>query len=449
MFARKHTIAAIVDNSPLAARQLVIIGLCGLVMMVDGFDTQSIALVAPDIAAAWHIGPSIFGLVFGAGLFGGLIGAMIFGMAGDRKGRKPILMATVLLFAALTPLTPLAGNGEALIAVRFLTGLGLGGAMPIMTSIASEYAPARWRDTLVALMFCGFPLGGVVGGLVSARLIPAFGWQSVFYFGGALPLFLLPFIWRLIPESVMFLSLRGDRQRIAAILQRMRWLDAWDGELRAKPQKHRSSVISLFTEGRAFSTVLLWASLFMSLLITYFLINWIPLLARQSGVGAASAVYGVVALNIGVIAGCIGIGWLAGRSGRPILVIAGAFALGALATALIGRSGESSTMLYATAFLAGGLCTGAQICTIALGARIYETALRATGVGWAIGVGRVGSLVGPIAAGVLIGAGMPVPTLFVLVGALSFGSAAAVWLLGRAAAVPLARPILKPESLPA
>jgi MFS family permease len=160
-------------------------------------------------------------------------------------------------------------------------------------------------------------------------------------------------------------------------------------------------------------------------------------------------VYGVVALNIGVIAGCIGIGWLAGRTGRPILVIAGAFAFGALATALIGRSGESSTMLYVTAFLAGGLCTGAQICTIALGARIYETALRATGVGWAIGVGRVGSLVGPIVAGVLIGAGMPVPTLFVLVGALSFGSATAVWLLGRAVASPLGRPVLRPKSLPA
>lgn len=446
MSSTKIPIAEIVDSSPISLRQFMIIGLCALVMAVDGFNTQSIAMVAPEIASAWHVGPSVLGVVFGAGLFGGLIGAMIFGMIGDRKGRKPALLASVALFSALTPLTPLAGDGQTLIAMRFITGLGLGGAMPLMISLSSEYAPSRRRDTLVALMFCGFPLGGVAGGLLSAWLIPVFGWPSVFWFGGAFPLMLLPLIWRVIPESLMFLTLTRDQRRIRAILSHMRWLNLWDGELPAIPPRRRSPVIGLLAEGRAIPTLLLWASLFVSLLITYFLINWIPLLARRSGFGAASAVYGAVALNLGVIAGCILIGWLADRSGRPILVIASAFALGAVATALIGQSGHSSAILYTTAFVAGGLCTGAQICTFSLAARIYDTSVRATGVGWAIGIGRVGSFVGPIIGGVLVAAGMLPATLFLIVGTTSFGSAAGIWLLGRTSTVQLDSAIRKARS---
>lgn len=437
MSSMKVPVAAIVDSSPISGRQLMIIGLCAVVMTVDGFNTQSIAMVAPEVASGWHIGPSVLGVVFGSGLLGGLIGAMIFGMIGDRKGRKPALIASIALFSALTPLTPLAGGGQALIAMRFITGLGLGGAMPLMISLSSEYAPARRRDTLVALMFCGFPLGGVAGGLLSAWLIPEFGWPSVFWFGGAFPLLLLPLIWRVIPESLMFLARMRDRRRITSILSRMRWLSLWDGELPAALPKQHSPVIALFEQRRAIPTLLVWGSLFISLLITYFLINWIPLLARQSGLGAASAVYGAVALNLGVIAGCILIGWLADRSGRPILVIAAAFALGAIATALIGQSGQSSTVLYATAFVAGGLCTGAQICTFSLAARLYDTSVRATGVGWAIGIGRVGSFVGPTMGGILVAAGMAPAMLFLIVGATSIGSAAGIWLLGRTSPVPL------------
>jgi AAHS family 4-hydroxybenzoate transporter-like MFS transporter len=277
-------------------------------------------------------------------------------------------------------------------------------------------------------------------------MIPAFGWPSIFYAGGAFALLLLPLIWRVIPESLMFLALMRDRRRITAILSRMHWLGLWDGELPEAPQRRRSRVVALFTERRAIPTMLVWASLFISLLITYFLINWIPLLARQSGFGAASAVYAAVALNLGVIAGCIVIGWIADRSGRPVLVIASAFALAAIATAMIGQSGGSSTMLFATAFVAGGLCTGAQICTFSLAARIYDTSVRATGVGWAIGIGRVGSFVGPVLGGVLVAAGMAAGPLFLIVGASSLGSAAGVWLLGMTAPVPLDRGVRKSQA---
>ncbi len=422
----------IVDTSPLNTRQLVIFGLCALVAMIDGFDTQSIALVAPVIVSAWGLKAAAFGVVFGAGLFGSLIGAFVFGLAADRVGRKPALIAAMLLFAVVTLATPLTTSVGSLIAVRLVTGLGLGGALPILISITSEYAPTRLRSTLVSLMFCGFPLGAVVGGVAATRLIPAFGWPSIFYLGAAIPLLLLPAILGLVPESVRFLAMTQNRPRVLAILHRMKWAGAWDGQLSAAPsQPGQSQVAALFAEGRAVGTLLLWATLFLSLLLTYFLINWIPLIARQSGIGMSSAVLAVAAVNLGAIVGCLVIGRLADRRGDPTAFISFGFALGALAIVLIGSSGQSSAWLLASTFLAGVFSVGAQMCTVAYCASFYDTALRATGVGWAIGVGRVGAIVGPVVGGMLVGAGMPTTRLFLIVGVMSAGAALAVFGVGQ------------------
>lgn len=422
----------IVDTSPLNSRQIVIFGLCALVAMVDGFDTQSIALVAPVIVTAWGAKASAFGIVFGAGLFGSLIGAFLFGLAADRVGRKPALIVAMLLFALVTLATPLTTSVGPLIAVRLVTGLGLGGALPILISITSEYAPTRLRSTLVSLMFCGFPLGAVVGGVAATRLIPAFGWPSIFYVGAAIPLLLLPAVLAFVPESIRFLALKHDRVRVAALLQRMKWAAAWDGDLSAAPsQPGRSRVAALFAEGRAVGTLLLWTTLFLSLLLTYFLINWIPIIARQSGISMSSAVLAVAAVNLGAIVGCLVIGRLADRKGDPTAFISFAFALGALAIVLIGSSGQSSTWLLTTAFLTGVFSIGAQMCTVAFCASFYDTSLRATGVGWAIGVGRVGAIVGPVVGGLLVGAGMTPPRLFLIAGVMSAGAALAVFGVGQ------------------
>jgi AAHS family 4-hydroxybenzoate transporter-like MFS transporter len=422
----------IVDTSPLNTRQLVIFGLCALVAMIDGFDTQSIALVAPVIVSAWRLKASTFGVVFGAGLFGSLIGAFLFGLAADRAGRKPALIAAMLLFAAVTLVTPLTTSAGQLIAVRLVTGLGLGGALPILISITSEYAPTRLRSTLVSLMFCGFPLGAVVGGVAATRLIPAFGWPSIFYVGAAIPLLLLPAILGLVPESVRFLAMSQNRPRVLAILKRMKWAGAWDGQLSVAPSPAGGSrVAALFAEGRAAGTLLLWTTLFLSLLLTYFLINWIPLIARQSGIGMSSAVLAVAAVNLGAIIGCLVIGRLSDWRGDPTAFISFGFALGALAIVLIGSSGQSSAWLLATTFLAGVFSVGAQMCTVAYCASFYDTGLRATGVGWAIGVGRVGAIVGPVVGGMLVGAGMPTTRLFLIVGVMSAGAALAVFGVGQ------------------
>jgi AAHS family 4-hydroxybenzoate transporter-like MFS transporter len=396
-----------VDSGPLGAAQITIVVMCALVAMVDGFDTQSIALVAPAIAAAWHEVPARFGLVFGAGLFGGLVGALVFGVGGDRFGRRPALLAAVALFGVATSITPCTASLTVLAAVRGVTGLGLGGALPTLISLTSEYAPARLRGTLVALMFCGFPLGAVMGGIVSAGLIPAFGWKSVFYLGAALPVVLFPILWAVLPESARFLAMRQAQSRI------------------------RSPVVSLFAHGKAPVTILLWTTLFLSLLLTYFLVNWMPMIARQGGIGMTAAVLAVAALNLGAIVGCLVIGRLCDRYRQATTVIGCAVGLGALAIASIGMAKQSVGALLAATFLAGALSIGAQMCTVALCATFYETSLRVTGVGWAIGMGRIGSIVGPVLGGVLLAAGMAPQSLFALVGVMSIGSAAAIVALGR------------------
>jgi MFS transporter, AAHS family, 4-hydroxybenzoate transporter len=426
----KLSLEAIVDSSPLGRGQIMIIVICALVAVVDGFDTQSIALVAPAIAAAWHVAPSRFGIVFGAGMFGSLVGALVFGICGDRFGRRPALMAAVALFSAATSITPFTASVPVLAIVRLITGFGLGGALPGIISVTSEYAPAKLRGTLVALMFCGFPLGAVIGGIISAGIIPAFGWVSVFYVGAAIPALLLPIIWAVLPESVRFLAMRQNRAGVERVLERMRWPAQWDGALGSGLLEIRSPVASLFSSGKALGTVLLWSTLFLSLLLTYFLINWMPIIARQNGIGMTAAVLAVAALNLGAIVGCLAIGRLCDLYGRATIIIGCAFGLGAVAIALIGFSRQSVAALLVVTFLAGVFSIGAQMCTIALCASFYETSLRATGVGWAIGIGRIGSIVGPVLGGVLIAAGMAAVSLFILVGAMSIGSAIAIVALG-------------------
>ncbi len=416
----------LLDAGGLGRGQVAVVVLCALVAMVDGFDTQSIALVAPDIAADWGTPAAAFGVVFGVGLFGGLAGAIFFGFTGDRYGRKPTLLVAMAVFAACSLLTPLVTSLTALGLLRLVTGFGLGGALPCVIAITAEYTPARMRSTVVGLMFCGFPLGAVAGGLASARLIPAFGWGSVFLVGGVVPILLFPLLWARLPESARFLALKGDEDPLRAVLGRL----GIHGAVEHEPEETRPSVARLFTERRAGGTLLLWATLFLSLLLTYLLTNWIPLLARQSGIDAASAIFGVVALNLGAVLGCLVIGRLADRS-RPTVVIGSAFALGAVAVAAIGHAGGSAGTLMVAAFLAGALSVGAQMCTVALCAGFYETSVRATGIGWAVGIGRIGGIAGPLLGGLLVTLGAGPPELFLVTGATSLGAALAVFALAR------------------
>jgi AAHS family 4-hydroxybenzoate transporter-like MFS transporter len=411
----------------LSGFQITTFLLCGAVAMIDGFDTQAIALAAPEIATAWTVEPSRFGGVFAAGLLGALLGAIGSGIAADRFGRKPSLIVAILLFGSVTLLTPFAYSLTDLLMIRFVTGLGLGGALPAVIAVTAEYAPPNRRATIVSLMFCGFPLGAVVGGVAAARLIPTHGWESLFYLGGVAPLLLLPVIALLVPESIRFMILKGDRAAIEKIRRRMGGgdpLESLHGE-----DAPRTSILTLFEPGKALGTSILTITFLISLMLAYFLVNWLPLLARQAGVGMQAAVIGVAALNLGAIFGCLVIGRLADRIG-PARPIGFGYSLGAVAIALIGVSAHSAPLLLAICFIAGALSIGAQMCVVALGAIFYETRIRATGVGWLMGSGRIGAIIGPILGGVLIARGVSATNLFVVGGGLSLLAAAGVFAMG-------------------
>jgi AAHS family 4-hydroxybenzoate transporter-like MFS transporter len=421
---------SIINAGRVSSFQIVVVVLCAIVAMLDGFDTQSIAFVAPAMAQQLGIDPLEFGPVFGSGLLGGLLGGIIFGYLGDRFGRKPMLIVAILLFSATSLLTPFVTSVSWLILVRFITGVGLGGAVPSFISLASEYSPARLRTGMVAAMFCGFPLGAVLGGILAAKMIPAFGWQSVFILGGALPLALLPLLIAKIPESLQFLALRDQHATVRRILGQMGKSQPWNPDRKAANDiVERVSVIKLFAPGYALGTVLLWITLFFSLLLSYFLINWIPIVANRNGLDVESAVHAVTALNLGGIIGCLVLGRLITRLGAA-QVIGAAFFVGAIAVASIGFAGQSAALLCTATFLAGMFSLGPQMCTVALVSAYYPTFLRATGVGCSIGVGRIGAIIGPVVGGFLLAAGVSFLNLFLIAGVICAAAACSVLLLG-------------------
>lgn len=393
------------------SRAIVItIVLCASVALLDGFDTQMISLAAPDIGPDLGLPVSDFGTVFGIGLFGGLMGATAAGVIGDRIGRKPPVVFGVLVFGVVNLVTPFVGSVGALEVVRFLTGIGLGAALPGIISLTSEYVPARSRATTVALMWCGFPMGAVVAGVTANWLIPAQGWGSVFWVGGIAPLLLLPVLAYLLPESTRFLMMRGDTATAAKLAERMEIPLDSTGPAQAEPEKP-GSPLTLFRQGYGPGTLLLWAGMFLTQVMTYFLVTWLPVEALQAG--AQSGLLAVSTLNLGGIVGSQLIGRLGDRRTRA-LVLGSSYTLGALAIALIGQAAGNNILLLIDTFVAGFLGVGAQMVTISMIPTYYYTAQRATGVGWAVGWGRGGGIVGPVIGGWVIAAGLATTTVFLL-----------------------------------
>jgi MFS family permease len=196
----------IIDNSQLGAFQISIMAVCFVLIALDGFDTQSISFVAPTLREAWSVSPEMFGPLFGAGLFGTLIGSIFLGSLADKFGRKPMLILSTLVFGLMTLACATADSIEQLGTFRFLAGLGLGGAIPNIIALISEYSPKRVRSTAIVMTFTGFPIGAILGGIGSRHLIPHFGWESVFIAGGVLPLLMIPLVMLLVPESARFLA---------------------------------------------------------------------------------------------------------------------------------------------------------------------------------------------------------------------------------------------------
>jgi AAHS family 4-hydroxybenzoate transporter-like MFS transporter len=420
-----------IDARPLSSYQCITIILCAFVAMLDGYDTQSIAFVAPVISAQWDMKVSAFGPIFGAGLFGLMIGAMTLGPAADRFGRKPATVVATAVFGIFALLTVTATSFNELLLFRVLTGFGLGGAMPNLIAITSEYSPARLRATTQSLMFCGFPLGAVLGGAVASKMIAAFGWQSVFYVGGVLPILMVPVLLAMLPESIRFLTSKDRTRDVSRMLRRI------DKSATIPLEQHfvleednvgGTSIVQLFRDHRASMTGLLWLAFFMTLLVLYFLADWLPAVLREAGLPLDRAIIATAVFYAGGIVGSLSMAHWIDR-GSPYRVLPIAYIGAAAFTAAIGAVGDHLVLLMLTVFAAGYCVIGAMISLNYLAAASYPTAIRSTGVGWALGVGRVGSIVGPVVGGILISTGIDTLHLFVIGAMPALLAGAAIFLI--------------------
>lgn len=419
MAERVLDVVALIETRPIGPAQWTVIGLCALVAMLDGLDLQSIGLAAPAMGAQLHIAPQAFGMVFSAALAGLALGAFLLGPVADRVGRKRVLVAATFCFGVFTLATAYAGSLPELLTCRFLTGFGLGGAMPSFISLGSEYVAKTRRTAVVSLLWAGFPLGGVVGGLLGSRIIPAYGWQSIFLVGGVLPILLSMVLATALPESVSFLVATGkSRDRIGRTLRRIFPDVTTTGETRfelVKESAPRGTVLELFGSGRAAGTLLLWASFFFAFMILVTNSAWSPILLRRVGIAAEQSALALALFNFGSLFGSAAAGMLLNRFGI-LRVLPPTLALGALAYAMVGWSAPSFGSVMMAEGLFGLLLGCASSGLIALSAIYYPVAIRSTGVGWATGMGRLGSFVGPLAVGQMVGAQWNVPTIFAVLG---------------------------------
>jgi AAHS family 4-hydroxybenzoate transporter-like MFS transporter len=427
-------VAALIDQQPVSRFQIRVIALCAGVVFMDGFDTQAIGYVAPTLSKLWNLQPGALGPVFGAGLFGLMLGALIGGPVADRIGRKRVIVLSTLAFGLCSLLTVTAESPSSLLLWRLATGFGLGGAMPNAIALTAEYSPQRSRAMLIMIMFCGFSLGSALGGVFAAHLIPTFGWTAVFWLGGILPAALSLLLVLALPESIRLLALWSTEDRpIRTILAHIAPAQSVAVGTRFVAREERLAgftVRHLFAGGRALGTGLLWVMFFMNLLDLYFLANWLPTVISNAGIAVEIAVIITTLLQIGGVAGAVSLGWLIDRH-SPFHVLAAAYLAAGLLIAAIGISGSSLALLIPAVFGAGFCIVGAQIGANALSASFYPTAIRSTGVGWALGIGRIGSIIGPVVGGVILSLRWQTMSLF-LIGALpAFCAAAAALVMGR------------------
>ena len=422
----------IIDTGRFNAFRWTVAIWCAVLVTLDGFDFAAMGFSAPTIVREWNLAMPSFGPVFGAGLFGLMIGALVSGPLADRYGRKLVILASTLIFSIFALATVLAHSIDQLYVLRLLTGIGVGGLMPNAIALTSEYAPKRIRSTVVAIMFLGFPLGAGAGGFIGAALIPRLGWQTMFLLGGLLPLILLPIAIFMLPESVRFLVTHGYQPaRVAALLNRLDGNAAYSGSetFAATEEKSRGfSVMQLLAEGRAINTVLLWLTFFCNLLVVYSLASWLPLLLRDSGVPLAASLRLAGLVPWAGIVSTLVLGPLVDRLGAPRVVTA-LYVLAAAFIFAIGLAGANVPLLAVTVAGCGMCVIGGQSFINVLSAILYPTSIRSTGVGWALGVGRVGAIIGPVVGGFLLAAQFSPRNLFFSIAAPALVAALAMFVL--------------------
>jgi AAHS family 4-hydroxybenzoate transporter-like MFS transporter len=427
----------VIDSRPLGHFHYLILFLSGAVMFLDGFDTQSISFAAPVIAKEWGLPVASLGPILSAAIVGLMIGYLVLSPLANRVGHRRVVIVCTAMFGTLTLASALAMEPTHLIALRFLTGAGLGAVIPSVVSLTSEFAPKRRRSSFVMFIYCWLALGFVAAGISSGFIIPLLGWRMMLVAGGLVPLVLLGFLIRYLPESPRFLLRELDGQkRVRAILQRLQpdlpaAANIINDEESPASKRTKTQVAELFRRKWLISTILLWLAFVANLAAFYSIQSWLPTIVGSLGRAPEIVIAATVLTTIGGIVAAVAIGPAMDRI-SPFGTLGTVYLLGAVSVVALGAVlGAGTEMLLVTAFFTGACVTGGQMSVIALATVLYPPHMRSAGVGWALGMGRLGGIAGPLLVGVALGGGIaPQQVFLVMAGALVIAGVS-VLVLGR------------------
>lgn len=435
---RQIDVHKIADEAPFTRFHGLVLFWCALIIIFDGYDLAVAGIALPSIMKQMGVDPKQAGFMVSSALFGMMFGAIFLGTIADRIGRRWAIAICIALFSLFTAAAGMADDPVLFSVTRFLAGLGIGGVMPNVVAQMTEYSPRRLRATLVTLMFSGYAVGGMLAAVLGKGLIESHGWQSVFI-AAALPVVLIPFILKSLPESMPFLLKRGRHDELKAILGKLdpRLHPTAEDRFVLPPVEQAASapVRHLFQDGRGFSAVMFWIAFFMCLFMVYALSSWLTKLMASAGYTLGSALTFVLTLNFGGMLGAIGGGWLADRFNIKWVLFA-MYALAAVSITLLGMPMPTEA-LFLVVGLAGASTIGTQIVTYAYAGQFYPMAIRSTGIGFASGVGRSGAILAPIVIGMLVAMALPLQQNFIAIAVPAALAALAVAMIrhGRSATV--------------
>jgi AAHS family 4-hydroxybenzoate transporter-like MFS transporter len=403
--AHSSAIEHALENQPVGALQVRVMAICTLVQMCDGYDVGSIGWAVPSLTHAWQVAPSAFALAFLWSNLGVMVGALVSGPIGDRVGRKPLLLASVTIFGVASLLSAFSPGLGTLSVLRFFTGLGIAGGFTGTTALAGDYTPRRLRATTIMVTFTGAPLGGFLGGQIVALLLHlGFGWQIIFVIGGLFPLLLILGMALWLPESPRFL-VRGKnlslRQR--ELLHRLDIVPEGDGAPELDVAQS-NPVRMLFSDGFALPTLLLWIIFFCSLVNLYLFVFWLPEILHLTGLSPSEAVFATSLHALGAIAAVLYLGYLIDRFG-PQRALALHYAAGVVFILMLALTAMPYALLLAVVFFSGTTIVGSQTGANAACGALYPARMRTSGIGWALGIGRLGGIAAAPLGGFLLAHG--------------------------------------------